>query len=99
MQSYTEQDEKFSKIMEKLESLYSQVNLDKATHNEVEKEEKLDALIAKKSNILKQDTEIAKKFEEFEKEIDNLEEKKKSLKKKLEDIDWEICLQGNEIIK
>ena len=54
-------------------------------------------LITKKEQILKQDEEIALKFEKFEKEIDCLQKSKQNLKKQIEDINWEACLQGNDL--
>ena len=96
------QDENISLKLQRINSEYEHLAKEKQNqHKEIESkkavEVKIMNLITRKEEILKQDEEIALKFEKFEKEIDCLQKSKQNLKKQIEDINWEACLQGNDL--
>jgi len=62
-------------------------------------EEKLRVLIEKKESFLEQDHNIAEQFEKYERNIDELQQLKLKLTKQIEDVDWQLCLNGNSITK
>ena len=93
-------------ISNKIESLNSRYELlctgkiegDKGFKQKV-LEEKLKVLIEKKESFLEQDHNIAEQFEKYERNIDELQQLKLKLTKQIEDVDWQLCLNGNSITK
>jgi len=56
-----------------------------------------ECLETKKAVLQRKDNEILKKFEEYDRQIEAVQEQKRGLKKKQEEIDWEICVLQNQL--
>ena len=87
---------RYNNVNSRFESLAKQ-NTSENDKQDEDIDNKLSVLINRKEQILKQDEIIALKFEEFDKEIEELQKTKQILSKSIEDIDWESCLQGNNL--
>ena len=87
---------RYNNVNSRFESLAKQ-NTSENDKQDEDIDNKLSVLIKRKEQILKQDEIIALKFEEFDKEIEELQKTKQILSKSIEDIDWESCLQGNNL--
>ena len=97
MSEYAEQETIFENLMKRVEAEFqSKLSLENEKRK-ANKVDQLDILITNKEVLLKEDKEIAVKFDAFEKEIDHLHLAKQKLQKQLEDVDWEICLNGNDL--
>ena len=62
-------------------------------------EDRIQVLIELRAANLEQDQTIADEFEKYEKMIDELQQEKSNLTQHMEDIDWQLCLDGNSIKK
>ena len=54
-------------------------------------------LETKKAVLQRKDNEILMKFKEYDRQIEVVQEQKRGLKKKQEEIDWEICVLRNQL--
>ena len=100
MNEDTEISEKIDLMNSKCEEIRNKKIEDKRIINSSKKldaEDRIQVLIELRAANLEQDQTIADEFEKYEKMIDQLQQNKSNLTQQIEDLDWQLCLDGNSI--